>query len=528
VIPIAKSVWNAGVAEWFAPKQGTGNGMALVLVVDDDRSLRHMLTQSLEAIELQVVTAATAEEGLSLVAERRPDVVLLDIMLPGRSGLEVLRDIQAIDRRLPVIFVTADSGSSTAIEAMQLGAYDYVSKPLDLPQLNRLVQAAVDSRRLMSVSVALAADSTVEQQGKLFVGRSPEILEVFKAIGRVAAQDVPVLIRGESGTGKELVAQALYQHSHRQNQPFMAINCAALPDTLLESELFGHEKGAFTGADRRRIGKFEQCHGGTIFLDEVGDMAPLVQGKVLRLLQDQRFERVGGNETISTDVRVITATNRPLEEMVEAKTFRADLLYRLNGMTIFLPALRHRRDDIPLLLKHFLARAQQSLNKLDIEGMSPECLEILLAYGWPGNVREMQSIVQQAVLNAIGPIIIPEFLPREVTQSSAGSVESRSIPRLPAAEAAETQSVVELQHPTIADLGAFIEAQLKSSSTDLYTTVLDRVERYLFTRVLQETNGNQSQAAEILGVTRGKIRDRIAAFNISMERKVRADTKVGG
>lgn len=507
--------------------------MGLVLVIDDDRSLRHMLTQSLQAIELQVASAATAEEGLTLVSELRPDVVLLDIMLPGRSGLDVLRDIQAVDRRLPVIFVTADSGSSTAIEAMQLGAYDYVSKPLDLPQLNRLVQAAVDSRRLMSVAVALSADSSSDQSGKPFVGRSPEILEVFKAIGRVAAQDVPVLIRGESGTGKELVAQALYQHSHRQNQPFMAINCAALPDTLLESELFGHEKGAFTGADRRRIGKFEQCHGGTIFLDEVGDMAPIVQGKVLRLLQDQRFERVGGNETISTDVRVIAATNRPLEEMVDAKTFRADLLYRLNGMTIFLPPLRHRREDIPLLLKHFLARAQQSLNKMNIEGMSPECLEILMTYSWPGNVREMQSIVQQAVLNSIGPIIIPEFLPRELTQSVVNASESGSNwteqSALPTKQSEDTARIVEdPHHPTITDLGAFIESQLKANATELYTAVLDKVERYLFTRVLQETNGNQSQAAEILGVTRGKIRDRIAVFNISMERRVRADTKVEG
>ncbi|MBC8114463.1 MAG: sigma-54-dependent Fis family transcriptional regulator, partial [Candidatus Saccharimonas sp.] len=225
--------------------------MALVLVVDDDRSVCHMVSRSLEGINLRVETAATAEDGLALVSTSSPDVVLLDIMLPGRSGLDVLRDIQAVDRRLPVIFITADSGSGTAIEAMQLGAYDYVSKPLDLPQLNRLVQAAVDSRRLMSVPVALAADQITEQSGRVFIGRSPAMLEVFKAIGRVAAQDVPILIRGESGTGKELVAQALYQHSHRREQPFMAINCAALPDTLLESELFGHEKGSFTGADRR-------------------------------------------------------------------------------------------------------------------------------------------------------------------------------------------------------------------------------------------------------------------------------------
>ena len=499
--------------------------MALVLVVDDDRSVRHMLTQSLESINYKVVAVESAELALVVVAERQPDVVLLDITLPGRSGLDVLRDIQAIDRRLPVIFVTADSGSSTAIEAMQLGAYDYVSKPLDLPQLNRLVEAAIDSRRLMSVPVALSADTTGDQPGKLFVGRSPEILDVFKSIGRVAAQDVPVLIRGESGTGKELVAQALYQHSHRRGLPFMAINCAALPDTLLESELFGHEKGAFTGADRRRIGKFEQCHGGTIFLDEVGDMAPIVQGKVLRLLQDQRFERVGGNETISTDVRVITATNRPLEEMVESKTFRADLLYRLNGMTIFLPPVRHRREDVPLLLKYFLTRALQSLNKLHIEGMSPECLEILMNYGWPGNVREMQSVVQQAVLNAIGPIIIPEFLPREVTRNrSTEPAVAASRPTPAPSPAAETsQSTDDSPLSTISDLSQFVDDQLRSNPKELYNSVIERVETFLITRVLQQTNGNQSQAAEILGVTRGKIRDRIATFNISMERKVRSE-----
>jgi DNA-binding NtrC family response regulator len=501
----------------------------LILVVDDDRSVRHMLTESLGGNGLEVIAVESAEDGLALVSDRQPDVVLLDIMLPGRSGLDVLHDIQALDRRLPVILVTADSGSSTAIAAMQLGAYDYVCKPLDLIQLKRLVEAAIESRRLMSVSVALSADPNGDPTGKQFVGRSPEILEVFKAIGRVAAQDVPVLIRGESGTGKELVAQALYQHSHRKSEPFMAINCAALPDTLLESELFGHEKGAFTGADRRRIGKFEQCHGGTIFLDEVGDMAPIVQGKVLRLLQDQRFERVGGNETIATDVRVITATNRPLEEMVESKTFRADLLYRLNGMTIFLPPLRHRREDIPLLLKHFLAKAQQSLNKQDIEGMSPECLELLMDYDWPGNVREMQSIVQQAVLNTIGPIILPAFLPREVTcfrsyeqerlDYVGRSTQQTAIPNGGQCSQASDMDVDAI-NPMNADFISFIDDQLKRGTKDLYTGVVEHVERYLFTRVLQETNGNQSNAATILGVTRGKVRDRVAAFKITMKRVI--------
>ncbi len=500
--------------------------MPTALVVDDDRSLRFLIQRSLESIPVDVITAATAEEALSLMSDRRPDVVLLDIMLPGRSGLDVLYDIQAIDRRIPVIFVTADSGSATAIEAMQRGAYDYISKPIDLPQLTHLVQNAIRARQLMSVSVALVADHDSLAIDKAFVGRSPEILQVFKAIGRVAAQDVPVLIRGESGTGKELVAQAIYQHSDRRDQPYMAINCAALPDTLLESELFGHEKGSFTGADRRRIGKFEQCHGGTLFLDEVGDMAPVVQGKVLRLLQEQKFERVGGNETISTNVRIITATNRPLEQMVEDKTFRSDVLFRLNGVTIHLPPLRERRGDIPLLLKYFLGKSQKELNKQHIEGLSPESLEILVKYRWPGNVREMQSVVQQAVLNTVGPIIIPEFLPREVvTDSAVLRPDDHSSAPKPAA-VAETHAAETSNDPSgIPDLAAFIEERIQARTTNLSAEVIERVEKYMFTRVLQSTNGNQSQAAEILGITRGKVRDRVEAFGISLLRSVKVDSE---
>ncbi|MBS0201264.1 MAG: sigma-54-dependent Fis family transcriptional regulator [Planctomycetes bacterium] len=496
--------------------------MALALVVDDDRSMRFLVEKSLEEIQVKVTAASTAKEGLSLISAQRPDVVLLDIMLPDRSGLEVLRDIQAIDRRLPVIFVTSDNDSGTAIEAMHLGAYDYIFKPLDILQLNRLVQNAITSRQLMNVPVALAADLEARPDGKSFVGHSPEMLEVFKVIGRVAAQNVPVLIRGESGTGKELAAQALYQHSHRCDGPFIAINCAALPDTLLESELFGHEKGSFTGADRRRVGKFEQCDGGTILLDEVGDMALVVQGKVLRLLQDQRFERLGGNEVISTDVRIIAATNRPLEQMVADKTFRADLFYRLNGITISLPPLRSRRDDIPLLLKYFLSQSKSMLNKPHVEGLSPECLEILSRYDWPGNVREMQSVVQQAVLNSIGPIIIPEFLPRELTcPTRVDSAASEAGPAILAPVTVETSPAPVTNGQSLGDIGPFIEQRLLEKSTNLSTEVIEHVEYYLYTRVLEATNGNQSQAAEILGVTRGKIRDRIKAFNISIEKRVR-------
>src|SRR5690606_7889664 len=328
----------------------------------------------------------------------------------------------------------------------------------------------------------------------------------FKSIGRVAGQNVTVLIRGESGTGKELVARALYQHSGRATHPFMEVNCAAIPENLLESELFGHEKGSFTGAQQRRVGKFEQCNGGTIFLDEVGDMSPLVQGKVLRLLQEQRFERVGGNETIQTDVRIIAATNRPLEEMVEEGEFRADLLYRLNGVSISLPPLRQRGEDVPLLLQHFLTRATRELNKPEIEGLSPEALQKLTAYSWPGNVRELQSIIRQAVLATTGTVVVPDCLPPEVQ----GGTPHASAPPSSAPPAVRSE----------ADLQAFIETRLRENTTDLYAEALEFMERLLITRVLQETGGNQSKAAGLLGITRGKIRDRISAFDISVDKSV--------
>jgi len=351
--------------------------MAKALVVDDDRTVREMVRRSLEKVNVEVITVGTAEAGIAAIRAEAPEVVLLDIMLPAISGLDVFREIRDLDRRLPVLFITSSSDSSVAIEAMQLGAFDYLAKPLDLPKLNELTQKAIETRRLMNIPVALPVGDAKPKNGDQFVGRSPQMLEVFKSIGRVAAQNVNVLIRGESGTGKELVARAIYQHSPRSTECFMAVNCAALSETLLESELFGYEKGAFTGADRQRIGKFEQCSGGTIFLDEVGDMSQLTQGKVLRLLQEQKFERVGGNKTIETDVRIIAATNRNLETMVKDGSFREDLFYRLNGMTISLPPLRERGKDVALLVEHYLNVACYEMGRTETEGMSAEALELL-------------------------------------------------------------------------------------------------------------------------------------------------------
>ncbi|NQV27889.1 MAG: sigma-54-dependent Fis family transcriptional regulator [Rhodopirellula sp.] len=491
--------------------------MARVLVVDDDRSVHLMVKRSLEKMPNAptVESCGDASAAVSLVRSFAPDCVLLDVMLPGGvTGLDILRDIQQIDSKIPIIMITGGGDSSTAIEAMQLGAYDYVNKPLDLPALNALVERALETRRMASVPVAIETAPTTEQQGDSFVGRSPQMLEVFKTIGRVAKQNVPVLIRGESGTGKELVARSLYQHSERVGMPFLAVNCAALPDTLLESELFGHEKGSFTGADRKRIGKFEQCNGGTLFLDEVGDMSGIVQGKVLRLLQDQTFERVGGNETIQTDVRIISATNRPLEDMVEAGQFREDLLYRLNGVMVQLPPLRERQGDVALLIQHYLNQLARELHRSNLEGISPEALQILQAHDWPGNVRELQAVVRRALLNTTGPVVVPDFLPPEVRKGKPRS-NSRTQNTIKA-----TTTVAATSTGPSPDLKPFIDERLTSESTNLYAEAIGFMERYVMTRVLQETGGNQTRASEILGITRGKVRDRVKQFGINLDRTV--------
>ncbi|TWT61365.1 sigma-54-dependent transcriptional regulator [Rubinisphaera italica] len=485
----------------------------LVLVIDDDRAIRHMITRSLQQLDCEVIEAEESQSGLALVLDKNPDVVLLDIMLPHVSGLDIFQQIREIERKTPVIFITAGTDSATAIKAMQLGAFDYVTKPLDLPKLNVLVQSAIKSKRLMNVPVAVEALESVEMQGDLFVGSSSQMMEVFKQVGRVATQDVTVLIRGESGSGKELVARAIYQYSNRSNEPFMAVNCAAIPDQLLESELFGHEKGAFTGADKRRIGKFEQCNGGTLFLDEIGDMTPLVQGKVLRLLQEQHFERVGGNETITTNVRIVTATNRDLEQMVEDGEYRGDLYYRLNGITINLPPLRERGEDLVKLIEYFFSKVRIELGKHEVVGISPDALAIYRKHTWPGNVRELQSVIRQSLLNTTGTVIVPDSIPDELL------VDDPALLNSPNALNEESDDHVNIER--------FIKNRLDECSTDLYAETLEVMEKVLLTQVLQHTEGNQTRASEILGITRGKIRDRIQAFGIKFGKNVHVDENTG-
>jgi two-component system nitrogen regulation response regulator GlnG len=477
--------------------------MAHLLLIDDDPDLvAEQVRQSFPRPRHRVEVAGTGAEGIARVRAEPPDVILLDLRLPDQSGLEVYEQLRQVDARIPVIFVTLAKSADKAIEAMRLGAYDYLFKPLDLHQLRRVVGEALEVTRRMREPAVVAESAPDPEVDGAIVGSCPAMREVYKAIGRVAAQDVPVLITGESGTGKELIARALYQHSKRAREPFLALNCAAIPETLLESELFGHEKGAFTGADRRRIGKFEQVSGGTLFLDEVGDMPPALQAKLLRVLQEQAFERVGGNETIRTDVRLIAATHRDLKAWSDEGKFRADLYYRLGVFTIHLPPLRERGDDLPLLVRHYLRRFSKELGR-QVQEVDPEALERLRGYPWPGNIRELQSALKQALLRASGTVLLPAFLP----DLSGGPGEPG--PGTPAG--------------TGHGLEAFIQQRLGPDTQDLYAEAHRQVDRVLLPLVMDYTGGNQHQAARLLGIARQTLRQKLRDLGLHVTHSVEAD-----
>jgi two-component system nitrogen regulation response regulator GlnG len=381
---------------------------------------------------------------------------------------------------------------------MKQGAFDYLFKPLDLTQVRRVVGEALEvSRRMRDPAVVTETSPSPDVDGAI-LGGCPAMRDVYKAIGRVAGQDVTVLIAGETGTGKELIARAIYQHSTRSKAPFMALNCAAIPENLLESELFGHEKGSFTGADRRRIGKFEQCNGGTILLDEIGDMPPALQAKILRLLQEQSFERVGGNETVRTDVRLIAATHRDLKALSAEGKFRADLYYRLSVFTIHLPPLRDRGEDLPMLVQHFLRRFGRELGR-DVQDVAPEAMQLLRSYSWPGNIRELQSVVKQALLQTHGSVLLPSFLP----EFSPGSVESA-----PAAAGLNLE------------LESFIRQRLQPDSRDLYAEAHGQLDRFLLSSVLEYTGGSQHQAARLLGIARQTLRLKLRDLGLRVTQSV--------
>ena len=485
--------------------------MLKLLVVDDDPLTLDCFRLLFPRGEVTVLTAESAAEGAAVFTVQHPDVVVLDVRLPDLSGLEAFRQFHEVDARVPVILMTGYGTAETAIEAMRLGAHEYVVKPLDTDVLRSLIDRAFEISRLMRIPAKLGESALADEKSDLLVGNCPAMQKVYKAIGRVANQDVTVLILGESGTGKELVARAIYQYSDRVKRPFLTINCAAIPEPLLESELFGHEKGAFTGADRKRVGKFEQCDGGTIFLDEIGDMTPTTQTKILRVLQEKQFERVGGNEPIKVDVRIIAATNRNLEEMVAAGGFRSDLYYRLNVYTISLPRLRDRPGDLPVLAEHFLRRFCQELGK-DIRSIAPAAVELLTSYSWPGNVRELQSVLKKAILHASGSVLLAEFLPEPVREDT--------IPLPPDTPSGGRTEFLYLDR--------YIQERLRAGPTDLHAEMHAVMDRVLLLNVLAFTGNNLTQAARILGISRVTLRSKLAVLGIVVERSTALEEETPG
>jgi two-component system nitrogen regulation response regulator GlnG len=463
-----------------------------VLIVDDDESVRWVLKKSLEKDGIKTELAKDAAEGFARLKDGDISVVLMDIRMPGMGGLEALEKIQAEGRAVSVIIMTAQATMQNAIEAMRRGAFDYITKPFDLDEVNLLVRKAIEVRRLSEEVNVLRAEVREKYEGGL-VGNTSAMQEIYKTIGRVAESDATVLINGESGTGKELVARAIHYHSRRAGRPFVAVNSAAIPSELLESELFGHEKGSFTGAIGRKIGKFEAAAGGTLFLDEIGDMDLPLQGKLLRVLQEREFERVGGTDPIKTDVRVLAATHQNLEKAVRDKRFREDLFYRLNVIQINIPPLRKRKDDIVPLAEFFMQKFQAGDAKK--KTLTPETLKILRAYDWPGNVRELENAVQRAITLSQGDKIFPDALPPQIFKPGHGANLS-------------FENFLEEKLADLVDRMGGLEAG------DIYSLVLQRVEKPLITLVLKKTEGNQVRAANLLGINRNTLRKKIRELGI--------------
>ncbi|HUA38111.1 MAG TPA: sigma-54 dependent transcriptional regulator [Candidatus Sulfopaludibacter sp.] len=465
------------------------NAASKILLIDDDAGIRDNLQQVLSGEGYAVVMERRGDDGLARAAKESFNVVITDLKLPGLSGLDLVRQLHAAQPRLPIILITAFGTTQTAIEATKFGAYDYLLKPFEMPQLLELIRRAADSNRLMSEPVSLGESAAGRDA---LVGQSAAMREIYKEIGRVAAKPVNVLIRGETGTGKELIARAIYQHSDRANAPFIAINCAAIPETLLESELFGYERGAFTGANVQRIGRFEQANHGTIFLDEIGDMTAGTQVKLLRVLQEKCLQRLGGRETIPVDVRVLTATHHDLEEAISRNLFREDLYYRLNVVVITLPPLRQRREDIPELVRYFLGKYGPELGSTH-PSIHDEALALLQSHSWPGNVRELENAVRKALLLAQDYTINAGHVRTALKTKDAGPTDSANRP-----------------------LGEYLDdllaAAQRGETTDVHAQVVEFAERELFRRAIELARGNQAKAARWLGVSRITMKAKLVQF----------------
>jgi nitrogen regulation protein NR(I) len=473
-----------------------------ILIIDDDDQLRKSFERLLMEEGYSVESAPSGERGLDRVTEKAPDLIILDIRLPGMNGLETFHAIHKIDPKLPVIIMTAFGTTETAIEATKMGAFDYILKPFEIPDMLCVIEQALEAGRFMRSPVDMNA-APEKASREAIIGRSKPMQDVYKAIGRVSPTDATALIRGESGTGKELVARAIYHYSPRANKPFLVINCVAIPENLLESELFGYEKGAFTGASHRRVGKIEQANDGTLFLDEIGDMPASIQAKILRLLQEKSIERLGGRETIPVNVRIIAATNRNLELALSEGRFREDLYYRLKVVTIWLPPLRERPSDIPLLTAYFLSRYAGEMH-MDNPGITEEAMKILKSHPWPGNVRELANTLQKTLIFNRGAPICPE----DITHTISGRIREKT-----ASAEADDRAIRQL-----------IRKSLTVKTTEnLFDTCMDRFASMMIAEALNLTGGNRSRAAKLLGLSRPTLHSKIEKYRLKFDTVVKED-----
>ncbi|MBW1680530.1 MAG: sigma-54-dependent Fis family transcriptional regulator [Deltaproteobacteria bacterium] len=478
--------------------------MSAILIIDDDDQLRNSFEKLLRNEGYDVAGAASGEEGLEKLRERLPDLVVLDIRLPGMNGLETFQAIHALEPKVPVVIMTAYGTTETAIEATKMGAFDYILKPFDIPEMLRIIEQALEAGRFMRSPIDVDP-STEGTRKDAIIGRSKAMQEVYKTIGRVAPTDATVLIRGESGTGKELVARAIYHHSPRSQAPFMVVNCVAIPENLLESELFGYERGAFTGATHRRVGKIEQASRGTVFLDEIGDMPSSIQAKILRLLQEKSVERLGGRETIPVDVRIIAATNRNLEKALTEGRFREDLYYRLKVVTIWLPPLRSRKEDIPLLTKYILSKHAADMGTVN-PGITDEALDTLQRHDWPGNIRELSNALQKALIFNVGGPIRPDDLRKTIKGPSPAHNRDGDGP---------FQAVRQWIR----------EELVRGEGRDTLERCMDRVASLVIAEALNLTGGNRSQAAKLLGISRPTLHSKMERYGLKIQATVDADDK---
>lgn len=467
-----------------------------LVAIDDDPLVRRLLGQFFVEKGYTSVIVEDGITGLEAVQRERPDVVVLDNVLPDLNGLEVLKKIREVDRHLPVLFITAQGTSRTAIEAMKLCAFDYLPKPLDLDRLGRQVERALEARRLMRTPVQIDDGSGRETEVDLLIGRSPAMQEVYKAVGRIALLDAPILIEGEPGTGKESVARAVFQSGPRAAAPFRIVNCLDFAEAELECELFGRDDEHSVGTSTTRVGKVEQGAGGILVLNEVGRLSPAAQSRLLRMLRDREFERVGGTETLKSDVQLIALSSQPLEELVAEKRFRTDLYYLLRSFRIQLPPLRERPDDIPLLVDYFVKQFSRLRGALSTEPVrvSTESLHLMMRYRWPGNLDELQSVLRRALVETKGTVVASDFLESAICEGRA--------------------MVSAAAGGGVTDWRSFAEERMTGGSQRIYADALAEMERSLLTQVLEATRGNQARSARMLGITRGNLRKKLRSLGL--------------